>query len=98
MTPKPADLPPVAAMTMAQIVAEVMRIVGNVPAGYGGDYGRELVTEWAARQGRYGRRKIIRMYADINALRTAIRAHDVEAAETAWDAVEEHIDVVYGPG
>ncbi len=44
---------------------------------------------------RYGRRKFSSMYARINDLRQAIRAHDPVAAEAAWDAVEEFVDVVF---
>ena len=44
---------------------------------------------------RYGRRKIARMYAEIDALRKAIRAEGTPAIQDAWDAVEEHIDHVY---
>lgn len=45
---------------------------------------------------RYGRRCVVAMYAEINALRRAIRAEGTEAIQTAWDAVEEHIDFAYG--
>jgi hypothetical protein len=44
---------------------------------------------------RYGRRKFSGMYARINDLRQAIRAHDPVATETAWDAVEEFVDAVF---
>lgn len=44
---------------------------------------------------RYGRRKVTKMYADINRLRAAIRAEGTEAIQNAWDEVEEHIDFVY---
>lgn len=44
---------------------------------------------------RYGRRKVTKMYADINLLRAAIRAEGTEAIQDAWDEVEEHIDFVY---
>lgn len=37
------------------------------------------------------------MYAEINALRRAIRAEGTEAIQSAWDAVEEHIDFAYAP-
>lgn len=47
-------------------------------------------------QAHYGNRKVSKMYHEINALRAAVRAHDPIATETAWDAVEEHIDYVYG--
>ena len=45
---------------------------------------------------RYGRRCVVAMYAEINTLRTAIRAEGSEAVQAAWDAVEEHIDFAYG--
>jgi hypothetical protein len=44
---------------------------------------------------RYGRRKVTKMYADINRLRALIRAEGTEAIQAAWDEVEEHIDFVY---
>jgi hypothetical protein len=44
---------------------------------------------------RYGNRRIDKMRAEINALRDAIRAHDPEATETAWDKCEEWIDFVF---
>lgn len=44
---------------------------------------------------RYGRRKVTKMYAEINRLRAAIRAEGTPAIQDAWDAVEEHIDFVY---
>lgn len=45
---------------------------------------------------RYGRRNVVAMYAEINALRRAIRAEGTESIQAAWDAVEEHIDFAYG--
>ncbi|MCJ8138591.1 hypothetical protein [Falsirhodobacter halotolerans] len=45
---------------------------------------------------RYGNRRVVTMYAEINELRRAIRAHDSEATEAAWDKVEAHIDYAYG--
>ena len=44
---------------------------------------------------RYGNRKIVKMYAEIQALRTVIRAEGTPAIQDAWDQVEEHIDYVY---
>ena len=44
---------------------------------------------------RYGRRKFPAMYARINTLRQAIRAHAAEATEAAWDSVEEFVDLVF---
>ena len=46
---------------------------------------------------RYGNRNIVKMYAQINALRAAIRAEGTPAIQTTWDAVEEHIDFAYQP-
>ena len=46
---------------------------------------------------RYGNRHISKMYAQINALRAAIRAEGTPAIQKAWDEVEEHIDFVYRP-
>lgn len=45
---------------------------------------------------RYGNRKVIKMYAQINELRRAIRAEGTPAIQDAWDKVEEHIDFAYG--
>ena len=50
----------------------------------------------AARLHRYGRRCVVKMYAEINTLRRAIRAEGSEAVQAAWDAVEDHIDFAYG--
>ena len=44
---------------------------------------------------RYGRRKVTRMYAEIERLRQLIRAEGTPAVQDAWDAVEEHIDYAY---
>ena len=41
---------------------------------------------------KYGNRNVSKMFAQINALRSAIRAEGTEAIQAAWDAVEEHID------
>ena len=45
----------------------------------------------------YGNRNVPKMYAQINALRSAIRAEGTPAIQKAWDAVEEHIDFAYRP-
>lgn len=44
---------------------------------------------------RYGKRKVSKMYAEINVLRAAIRAEGTPTILEAWDAVEEHIDFIY---
>lgn len=44
---------------------------------------------------RYGRRTFDSMYKRINELRQAVRAHDPEKTEAAWDAVEEFIDAAF---
>ena len=46
---------------------------------------------------RYGRRKFSKMYAELVTLRLAIRSHDPEATEEAWDKCEEWIDAVFAP-
>ena len=46
---------------------------------------------------RYGRRNVAKMYAQINALREAIRREGTPSIQDAWDAVEEHIDFAYMP-
>lgn len=43
----------------------------------------------------YGRRPITMLYAQIDALRKAIRAEGTQRVQDAWDKVEEHIDYVY---
>lgn len=43
---------------------------------------------------RYGRAKIKTVMRDLNALRRAIRAHDPEATEAAWEKVERWIDII----
>ncbi len=40
---------------------------------------------------RYGRVKMATVQRDFNALRQAIRAHDAEAAEVAWEQCERWI-------
>lgn len=45
---------------------------------------------------RYGDRRVPKMYAQINTLRAAIRAEGTPAIQSAWDAVEKHIDFAYG--
>lgn len=44
---------------------------------------------------RYGRRKFSKMYAELCALRAAIRSGDPQATEAAWDKCEEWIDAVF---
>jgi hypothetical protein len=45
---------------------------------------------------RFGARRVSKMYEQINALRRAIRSEGTPAIQDAWEAVEEHIDFVYG--
>lgn len=44
---------------------------------------------------KYGRRNVPKMVGQIDALRQAIRAEGTPAVQSAWDAVEEHIDFAY---
>jgi len=44
---------------------------------------------------RYGNRKVVKMFNQINALRKAIRSEGTPAIQEAWDKIEEHIDFVY---
>ena len=44
---------------------------------------------------RFGKRRVDRMYADMNKLRAAIRAEGTDAIQDAWDRVEECIDFAY---
>jgi len=48
-----------------------------------------------ANEGRFGRRRVSRMYAEVNELRRAIRAEGTPAIQNAWDKVEQHIDYAY---
>jgi hypothetical protein len=43
---------------------------------------------------RYGKAKISTVMRDLNALRKAIRAHDPEATEAAWEKVERWVDII----
>lgn len=44
---------------------------------------------------RYGNRRVVKMYAQINELRQFIRREGTPAIQAAWDKVEEHIDYAY---
>ncbi|MFC3628270.1 hypothetical protein ACFOM8_02290 [Paracoccus angustae] len=44
---------------------------------------------------RFGKRRVPKMYAQINELRQAIAAEATPRIQAAWDKVEEHIDYVY---
>ena len=44
---------------------------------------------------KYGRRNVPKMHAQVNILRSAIRAEGTPMIQQAWDAVEEHIDFAY---
>ena len=44
---------------------------------------------------RYGKTKIATIRKRVQALRDAIRAHDTEATEAAWDRLEGFVDVVF---
>lgn len=46
---------------------------------------------------RYGRTRISRIRKRIEVLRRAIRAHDPEAAEQAWDDLEPFIPALMAP-
>ena len=45
---------------------------------------------------RYGKRRVPKMYAEVNRLRSAIRAEGTPEIQDAWDAVEEWIDFAFG--
>lgn len=49
----------------------------------------------ADRDLRYGSRRVVKMYDQINALRQAILAGDMLATQAAWGDVEQHIDFAY---
>lgn len=44
---------------------------------------------------RYGKRRVTKMYAQVNELRRAIAAEGTPAIQRAWDSIEEHIDFIY---
>lgn len=45
---------------------------------------------------KYGKTRVSKVLADIDRLRTAIRAHDDEAAEQAWEKVERWTGFIAG--
>jgi hypothetical protein len=49
-------------------------------------------------EAKYGRRNVAGMIRQVNDLRQAIRAEGTPAIQSAWDAVEEHIDYAYRAG
>lgn len=44
---------------------------------------------------RFGKRRVPKMYAQVNKLRQAIAAEGSPRIQAAWDKVEEHIDFAY---
>lgn len=44
----------------------------------------------------YGLAKIITIRKDFDDLRTAIRSHDTESIEAAWEKCERWLDMVFG--
>ena len=44
---------------------------------------------------RYGNRRVVKMFNQINTLRSLIRSEGTPSIQEAWDKVEEHIDFVY---
>lgn len=47
-------------------------------------------------QGRYGNARISTIIRDFNDLRKAIRSHDTEATEAAWERCERWLGFVFG--
>ena len=47
---------------------------------------------------RYGNRRVVKMFNQINALRKLIRSEGTPSIQEAWDEVEEHIDFAYSAG
>ena len=45
---------------------------------------------------RYGKRRVTKMYAEVNRLRAAISAEGTPLIQEAWDSVEEWIDFAFG--
>jgi len=44
---------------------------------------------------RYGNRRVVKMFNQINTLRQLIRSEGTPSIQEAWDKVEEHIDFAY---
>lgn len=44
---------------------------------------------------RFGKRRVTKMYAEVNELRRAIAAEGSDRIQRAWDRVEEHLDFAY---
>ena len=44
---------------------------------------------------KYGNRRVVKMFNQINALRKLIRSEGTPAIQEAWDKVEEHIGFAY---
>jgi hypothetical protein len=57
--------------------------------------GADAITITAAPE-RYGRRKVSRMLAEWDALRSAVAGGDPEATQAAFDACEEWVDFAFG--
>jgi len=55
----------------------------------------EMLLALSERDVRFGKRRVTKMYAQINDLRQAIQRGDMDAIQAAWDVVEEHIDFAY---
>ena len=66
----------------ADAQAEIARLTAESDAALA------QVVQAATLPSRYGAARIQTVQRDFNALRAAIRAHDSEAAETAWDRCE----------
>lgn len=44
---------------------------------------------------KYGNRRVVKTFNQINALRKLIRSEGTPPIQEAWDKVEEHIDFAY---
>lgn len=44
---------------------------------------------------RFGKAKIVTLQRDVNALRRAIRAHDSEATEAAWEKCKRWVSAIF---
>ena len=51
-----------------------------------------------ASESRYGNTRIVTIFRDFNALRAAIRSHDVIAIDQAWDRCERWLEFIYEKG
>ena len=52
---------------------------------------------WGRQVDRYGQRKVVKIYNDMERLRKAIRSEGTPAIQEAWDRIEPVVDMFYQP-